>query len=186
MKKNRFKVISLIIMSLIPLFLASCQDDTIKPNLFDGLWVQESISEDGQGVTLSEKEQHLELLIEQNGIYRTHTYDASGTADYYGAWTTTDNKWIEFSMDNWTFNNDPLSLAPGDQWAKNHVLTRFTILSITDNKMEIRIKTYVGYKKYSPWFVAHERPEITEENYSQIDAEYKELKTYIFTFVKTK
>lgn len=186
MKKNIYNCIPLIIFLLIPLFISSCKDDVAKPDLFEGLWLQQSISEDGQEMTLSEKEQNLKLLIENNGVYRTHTNDATGPTEYYGAWTITDNKWIEFSINTWILKKNPLSLGANDQWSKNHVLTRFTILSIDNTSMKIRIKTYVGNKKYSPLFTEHERPVVTTENYDQIDSEYKELKTYIFTFKKVE
>ncbi|MDD3078806.1 MAG: hypothetical protein PHH37_06850 [Paludibacter sp.] len=177
--------ISFILLFFTAFVFSSCNDE-IDSDLFTGLWVQQSITEDGQEVSLSEKEKNLELLIESNGVYRTHTNndDGSGSTEYYGAWTVTDSKWIEFSVNTWTLESDAYTLSESDQWNENHVLTRFTILSVDADMMQIRIKTYVGNKKYSPLFVVHDRPLVTEDNYSQITNEYKELKTYIFTFVK--
>lgn len=176
------KNIFLLGLLLVVLLTGSCEQEEIDTGLLTGLWVQTGITEDQQELVLSEKETNLRLLIEGNGVYRTHTTDGISPVEYYGAWSVTDGQWIEFSIDEWLPENDPLSLSANDQWSKNHVLTRFTLLHLDKNTLQIRIKTYHGYRKYSPMFVEHARPLITEENYPQISNEFKEIKTYVFTF----
>jgi CMP-2-keto-3-deoxyoctulosonic acid synthetase len=84
----------------------------------------------------------------------------------------------------WRVNANPLEQTPVNQWAKNHILTRFTILSLSDSRLEIRLKTYAGEKKYSALFVEGDRPLITTTNLDAINEEYKTLKTCIYTFRK--
>jgi len=48
----------------------------------------------------------------------------------------------------------------------------------------IRIKTYIGEKKYSAMFTENQRPSLTLQNIDGIKTEFKTYKTYIFTFRK--
>lgn len=187
-KNDFFKILCIIFF--VPILFSSCNDDDdLKVQLFEGLWIQEQVTEDGQVLTLSEKEKNLQLLIEGNGIYRTFTTDGVTSIQQYGAWTTTDGKWIDFNTDIWHVKVMPSVEDDGTikngEWGTNHVLSRFTVLSLTNEKMEIRMKTYVGEIKYSPVFVAHDRPQITFDNIDELVKEYKTLKTYIFTFKKS-
>jgi hypothetical protein len=170
------------IIFFIPLFL-SCKDDALDQNLFNGLWMPEQITEDGQTVNLSNAEKSLKLLIEDNGVYRTFSTDGITSSEHYGTWITTDDKWIDFTIDTWHVATDPTETKEG-VWRKNHLLTRFTIISITDRQMVIRIKTYIGEKKYSTMFVENQRPSLTLQNIDDIKTEFKTYKTYIFTFRK--
>jgi len=169
---------------LVLLFFSSCKEEELNLDLFSGLWVQEQITEDGQLMVLSGKEQTLRLLIESNGVYRSFATDGTTPDEHYGTWIVTDNKWIDFTADAWHIKTKPTEDNPIGTWAKNHVLNRFSILSVTNDKMEIRIKTYLGEKKYAPLFVDHGHPDLTLENVENIENEFKTYKTYVFTFKK--
>ncbi|MDR2805190.1 MAG: hypothetical protein LBB85_06030 [Dysgonamonadaceae bacterium] len=161
---------------LLLLFSLSCEkDEPDKTDLITGLWIQEKMTEDGEEITLSNEEKSLSLLIEPNGVYRTYAKDAVNK-EHFGAWSITDNTWLELTADVWR--------VASNQWAKNHTMVRFTLLELSDNRMEIRLKTYVGEKKYSALFVELDRPLITADNSEEINAEYKTQKTYIYTFRK--
>jgi hypothetical protein len=161
---------------LLLFFFTSCEkEETDKAGLITGLWIQEKITEDGEELTLSTEEKNLSLLIEPNGVYRTYAKDAPNK-EHFGAWSITDNTWLELTTDVWRVNSD--------QWVKNHIIERFTLLDLSNNRMEIRLKTYVGEKKYSALFVEGDRPLITADNSDEISAEYKSQKTYIYTFRK--
>jgi hypothetical protein len=86
------------------------------------------------------------------------------------------------------------------QWSKYHIQYRFTILKLTDSEMEIRIKTFVGEKKYALIFspdpadfveldiaegmVNYFPKLVTDDNYWDIQQEFRTLKTYMFKFEK--
>jgi hypothetical protein len=174
-------------LPLLFLLLVSCKEEGLDDALFAGLWMQESITEDGQTVNLSYEEQNFKLLMESNGIYRSFTKDASvNPVNRYGTWMTTDNKWLDMSLDVWSVASSPKSSSETGTWRMNHRHTRFTVLSLTAEKMEIRIKTYVGEKKYAAMFVPQERPQITFDQVDAINKEFQTLKTYVFTFSKYK
>lgn len=184
MKNKHFKI-ALWLLLFIPLFFCSCKEEGIDQNLFAGLWVQEKMTVDGQEVDMTDKEKSLKLLVESNGVYRSYATDGVTPEEYYGTWFVTDNKWIDFTSDIWHIKTQPTPEKPNGEWGMNHIPVRFSILSINSERMEIRIKTYVGEKKYSPVFVAGDRPNITLSNLNEIEEEYKTIKTYIFTFVKS-
>jgi hypothetical protein len=177
--------LQIVLLVFLPLcFFTACQkDETSKTDLITGLWTQEGITEDGVEMTLPDDAKSLKLLIESNGVYRSYAKDAT-VKEHYGAWTVTDDTWLEITADMWRVNANPLEQTLANQWAKNHILTRFTILNLSGNRLEIRLKTYVGEKKYSALFVEGDRPLITTTNLDAINEEYKTLKTYIYTFRK--
>jgi hypothetical protein len=175
--------ICLPVFLLLCFFTACQEDETGKADVITGLWTQESITEDGVEMTLPEDAKSLKLLIEPNGVYRSYAKEAT-LKEHYGAWTVTDDNWLEITADLWRVNANPLEQTAANQWAKNHSLTRFTILNLSDNRLEIRLKTYAGEKKYSALFVEGDRPLITTTNLDAINGEYKTLKTYIYTFRK--
>ncbi|MDR0546965.1 MAG: hypothetical protein LBG77_05215 [Dysgonamonadaceae bacterium] len=178
MKKNSI-ILSLSFVFIL-LFNTSCEEQTDKTGLLTGFWTQVSISEDGEEMQTPA----LSLLIEPNGVYRTYAKDAD-TKEHYGVWTITDDTWLELTADIWRVINNPVAQSTaGNQWAKNHIPTRFTILSLSESILEIRLKTYVGYKKYSALFTEGVRPLITVDNLDEINDEFKVQKTYIYTFIK--
>lgn len=179
-----FEISSLLILLLI--FSPSCNKDDDKVDLISGLWTQEKVTEDEVEMSLPVEQKSLNLLIESNGVYRTYAKDAIVAKEHYGAWSITDNKWLEITADIWHINGDPLILPPANQWIRNHYLIRFTILSLSNDRLEIRIKTWVGEKKYSALFIEEARPVITSANFDEISQAYKTLKTYIYTFKKVQ
>ncbi len=179
-KYNILKLWTIILF--VPLFF-SCKDDDSDINLFNGLWEQTQVTEDGQTVNLTDKEKSLKLFIEGNGVYRSFATNGTTPDEKYGTWIITEGKWIDFTLDTWHIKTEPTAGKEG-VWSKNHLLTRFTILSITESEMTIRIKTYIGEKKYSAMFVEGERPALTLDNIREIKDEFQTYKTYIFTFKK--
>jgi hypothetical protein len=183
------KFLQLFLQLLFPalfvlLLVASCKkNEPDKTSLIAGLWIQEKVTEDGVEMPLSNEEKSLSLLIEQNGAYRSYAKDAA-QKEHFGVWTITDDTWLELSADSWRVVNGALTLSPENQWTKNHIPTRFTLLELSGNRLEIRLKTFTGNKKYSALFVEGIRPLITEENIETIDSEFKSQKTYIYTFIK--
>lgn len=180
-KKSTSIFISFLIVLL---FCTACDKENVKENYLYGLWKQEQITEDGVPITLSDKEKNLRLLIEQNGVYRSFTTDATDNpVEKYGTWIITDDEWLDFTLDTWLIKTKPDGDKPGT-WAMNHALARFTVLNLTSDRLEIRMKTYIAEKKYGAMFVEHERPEILSDNLEELEREFKQLKTYIFTFSK--
>jgi hypothetical protein len=187
MRKNKKYIGISSLLILLVLFFSGCsKDDVEKVDLISGLWTQEKVTEDGQEMSLPDFQKSLSLLIEANGVYRTYAKDALVAKEHFGAWSVTDDTWLEMTVDMWHFNANPVSLPSANQWIRNHLLTRFTILSLTNDRLEIRLKTFVGEKKYSALFIEEVRPVITNANYDNIANEYITLKTYIYTFKKVQ
>ncbi len=183
MKKNHTGIIWSL--SLLLILFGSCKDDNIEEKNLYGLWKQVQITEDGTPMTLTEKEKNLQLLIEKNGVYRSFTTDGINTpVEKYGTWIITDDKWLDLTLDTWQIQTKPDAEGKPGTWGMNHTINRFTVLSLTGDKLEVRMKTYVAEKKYAAMFVENERPEILPENVDDIEREFKQLKTYIFTFSK--
>jgi hypothetical protein len=177
---------NLILLFLLPVFVFfSChEDDNDKINLITGFWQQEKITEDGVEINLPAEQKSLSLLVEPNGVYRTYAKDMPAGKEHFGAWSLTDNRWLEITADTWRLNSDPVAQSPANQWVKNHIPVRFAILNVSNHQLEIRIKTFVGEKKYAALFVEDTRPLVTSGNLEAIQQEYMTLKTYIYTFKK--
>lgn len=172
--------IKILCFLLSAFFLFACEENqTDKKIQITGLWIQERITENDVELP----EENASILIESNGVYRTYAKNAQ-VKEHYGAWTITDATWLELTVDTWRMQTNPLDKIPEDQWFKNHILTRFTILKLSNSQLEIRIRTYEGERKYSALFVENTPPLLTESNFTEIDTEYKTLKTYIYTFRK--
>ena len=176
----------LFLIILLPAFLFSAcsKEESDKTSLIIGLWQQEKITEDGEEILLLPEQKSLSLFFESNGVYRTYAKDRPADKEHFGAWSITDNQWLEMTVDTWRLNSNPVSQNPSDQWVKNHILVRFTILKLSSNELEIRVKTFVGERKYAALFTEDVRPLITAENVENIQMEYMTLKTYIYTFKK--
>lgn len=180
--QNLFIVIFILTAGLLS---TSCSDDVVNyTDSIEGLWIQEKVTEDGIVMNLPLEEQSVKLLIESNGVYRTYTKDMPTNKSSNGTWIISDNKWLDITVDKWTMAANVLNLAPANQWKKNHFRIRFSILSITDKNMEIRVKTYVGEKSFSTLFIERARPIVTKDNYDSLNGEFKTIKTYIFSFRK--
>jgi hypothetical protein len=224
------KTVYKLLILLFPVFLyTSCQKDTYSPNLAVGLWKQVSVTEDGVPMTLTPEQDTCELLVDENGAYRCYhqsfkSYNnGNGPTSFYGTWSVLDGTWINFTTDKWqliaqlTSDSDKVVLAykkdinnntvidtlnsVQKQWSQYHEQSRFTILQLSNSVMEIRLKTFVGEKKYallfapSPSDFIELKPApagkliyipklVTDQNYWIIQNELKTLKTYIFKFKK--
>ncbi|WP_321437590.1 hypothetical protein [uncultured Bacteroides sp.] len=224
------KTIFKLFIMLFPLIsFFSCEKEEFKDNEMVGLWQQVSVTEDGVPVSLTPQQQCCQLLIDANGAYRCYhqsfkSYNnGNGPTTFYGSWNITDGKWVNFSADKWqliapltsdsskvvlvtkmdTNNKLVIDTAASvqKQWAKYHIPSRFTILNLSDNEMEIRIKTFVGEKKYNLLFapdpadfielkkakagaVNYIPKLVTDQNYWIISNELQTLKTYVFKFKK--
>jgi hypothetical protein len=176
---------NLIVLWLLPLFVFSaCKEDDDKSNSIIGFWQQEKVTEEGVEINLPAEQKSLGLLFESNGVYRTYAKDITVNKEHFGAWSITDDQWLEMTVDTWRLSSDPVAQNPANQWVKNHIPVRFTILKLSGNELEIRIKTFIGEKKYAALFVEESRPLVTSENLEAIQQEYMTLKTYIYTFKK--
>ncbi|MFN8134448.1 MAG: lipocalin family protein [Bacteroidales bacterium] len=156
------------------LMFSSCKKETDNISLLPGFWTQESITEDGNPVTMSACEQSTRLLIEQNGIYRM--YSSCDGQQRYGTWIITGNTMLDISLDHWNGSNKYESFP-----------VRFTILKLTGTEMEIRVKTYIGERKKTVMFTPVEQDVLTgktPEELLQLDRYNKTLKTYTYRFVK--
>lgn len=218
-----------IILILSMLAIYSCEKDSYEEGSAVGLWKQVSVTEDGTPMTLTPEQENCQLLIEANGTVRYYhqafsSYNnGKGPTSFYGTWSMLDGKWINFTTDKWQFiptlssdsdkvvlsykkdaNNNTVidTLASVQkQWSQYHIQSRFTILNLSGNEMEIRLKTFVGEKKYAFLFApdpsdfielknvaAGKQPYIpklvTDDNYWTIRKEYQTLKTYVFKFSK--
>lgn len=185
--KRKLGIHSLFCLVMLIFVLSSCSDDDKNEDKISGVWTLQKITQDGEDMTLSPLESHLTLLIESNGVYRTFTTDGITSKSHYGAWSITDNKWLELTIDAWHLQKNPLSIKEDkidNRWLYNHLLTRFTILSINDNQLEIRLKTFVGDKKYSALFVQQDRPSVNAQTLDGLINEFSTLKTYTFVFKK--
>jgi hypothetical protein len=224
------KTVYKLLILLFPVFLyTSCQKDTYSPNLAVGLWKQVSVTEDGVPMTLTPEQDTCELLVDENGAYRCYhqsfkSYNnGNGPTSFYGTWSVLDGTWINFTTDKWqliaqlTSDSDKVVLAykkdinnntvidtlnsVQKQWSQYHEQSRFTILQLSNSVMEIRLKTFVGEKKYALLFAPAPsdfielKPApagksiyipklVTDQNYWIIQNELKTLKTYIFKFKK--
>jgi hypothetical protein len=151
--------------------------------------------------------------------------NGDGPTAFYGTWSILDGQWINFTSDRWKFvpsvtsdsnkvvlsylqdtlengtivNIIDTTVSVKKQWDRYHVQSRFTILQLTDDLMEIRIKTFEGEKKYAFLFAPNPEdfieirnsatidgsysPElVTDDNYWIIRKEFQTLKTFVFKF----
>lgn len=213
------------ILLISVLAFCSCNEEVDYGNNVSGLWKQVSVTEDGVPMNLTPEQAACELLIDANGVYSCYHRSFSsynkgdGPTSFYGTWSILDNKWINFTTDKWQFiasvssdsakvklsykkNSSEIdtSTSVQRQWSRYHIQSRFTILKLNDKEMEIRLKTFVGEKKYALLFapdpsdfieippstgkVIYIPKLVTDNNYWIIQKEFRTLKTYIFKFQK--
>lgn len=166
---------------MLPLFLfllvlgTGCEETlTDNAGLLPGYWAQEAILEDGVEISMSDCENSTRLLIEQNGIYRI--YSSCDTMERSGTWLITNDTILDLSMDRWNGNNsyEPYPI-------------RFTMLSLTDQELEIRIKTFIGDRKRTVMFTPQPQDSLsllTEEEALALDRYNKTLRTWVYRFTK--
>ena len=221
----------IFIILIFSLFaLSACEKDIYEESSVIGLWKQVSVTEDGTPMTLTSEQENCQLLLEANGVCRyynqsfTKYNSGSGPTRFYGSWSMLDGKWINFTTEKWQFiptlttDSNKVVLAykkDADnkitgvdtlasvqrQWAQYHIQSRFSILQLSANEMEIRLKTFEGEKKYALLFApapsdfielktvapgkANYIPKlVTDQNYWTIRKEFQTLKTYVFKFRK--
>jgi len=168
------KKLSVFLIFLFAL-ISGCEKETENPfnSLLPGFWTQTSITIDGENQSLTPCEQSTRLLIEQNGIYRL--YSSCDEVQRPGTWLISDDDMLDLSMDR----------RNGDSYYSFPV--RFTILELSSNTLEIRIKTYVGERKKTVMFTPlppDDTSEMTAEERFALDQENKTLQTYIYRFTK--
>jgi hypothetical protein len=218
----------ILILSLV--LYSSCKKDSFGESAATGLWQQVSVTEDGLPMDLTPEQETCQLLIEANGAYRYYHQSfknfnsGSGPTKFYGTWSMLDGQWINFTTDKWQFiptltsdsNKVVLSYKKDaitkltvidtlasvqKQWSLYHIQSRFTILQLSADELEIRLKTFEGEKKYAQLFApapsdfielktvvagkANYIPKlVTNDNYWTIRKEFQTLKTYVFKFRK--
>ena len=168
------KYIFLLIVLIIFAFSPSCEEEKDYTVDFPGFWAQEAILEDDNPIQMSDCELSTRLLIERNGIYRL--YSSCDTMERSGTWIITSGDMLDLSIDRWNGSNkyEPYPI-------------RFTILSLTDSDMEIRIKTFIGDRKRIIMFTPLPQDDLTglsAEEVFELDRYNKELRTYIYKFKK--
>jgi hypothetical protein len=216
------KTIKLLILLLPIIILLSCEEEGFEKGQVTGLWKQVSVTEDGTEMELTPEQEACQLLIEANGMLRYYHRsferfnNGNGPTTFFGTWSVLEGTWINFTTDKWQFvptlssDSAKVSLSYKDnndidtitsvkkQWNKYHIQSRFTILQLTDNTLQVRIKTFEGEKKYALLFapepddfielgttsgeVSYCPKLVTDDNYWTIRKEYQTLKTYVFTF----
>jgi len=210
--------------------IVSCKKDVFVESSVVGLWKQVSVTEDGLPMTLTPEQESCQILLDANGACRyfhqsfKNYKNGSGPTTFYGTWSMLDGKWINFTTDKWqfvptltsdsnkvvlTYKKDANNKITGidtlasvqKQWSQYHIQSRFTILQLSATEMEIRLKTFVGEKKYALLFApapsdfielktvaagkANYIPKlVTDQNYWTIRKEFQTLKTYVFKFRK--
>lgn len=217
----------MLLFSLLAIY--SCEKDSYEESTAVGLWKQVSVTEDGTPMPLTPGQENCQLLIEPNGTVRyfhqafANYNNGQGPTSFYGTWSMLDGKWINFTTNKWQFiptltsdSNKVILTYKKDandntvidtltsvqkQWSQYHIQSRFTILNLSGNDMEIRLKTFVGEKKYAFLFapdpsdfielknvaagkLTYIPKLVTDQNYWTIRKEYQTLKTYVFKFRK--
>jgi len=219
---------SLLLLLAPILTFYSCVEEQFPAGDMTGLWKQVSVTEDGEVLSLTPEQSSCELLIDANGVYRCYqqsfkSYNqGNGPTVFFGTWSILDDKWVNFTTDKWeiiaTLSTDSAKVnltykknannqtvidtntTVQKQWAKYHIQSRFTILKLTSTEMQIRLKTFVGEKKYALLFApdpadfielnvaagkTNYSPKlVTDANYWVIQKELRTQKTYIFKFEK--
>lgn len=167
--------ISSVVLIFLFAMLSGCEKETENPyiDLLPGFWIQTSITVDGVNQDLTPCEQSTRLLVEPNGIYRL--YSSCDVSQRQGTWLISNDDMLDLSMDR----------RNGDSYYSFPV--RFTIIDLTSNTLEIRIKTYVGERKKTVLFTPlppDDTSELTAEQRLALDQENKTIKTYIYRFTK--
>ena len=128
------KQLTIPILTLFLLFFTGCEEEDYLQDFLPGFWEQESILVDGNPVTMTACETSTRLLIEQNGVYRLHS--SCDAIERSGTWLIYNDSILNLSMDRWNGSNsyEPYPI-------------RFSILTLDNNELEIRIKTFIGERK---------------------------------------
>lgn len=169
MKQLKIPILLLMLFSII-----GCEEELDHTDIFSGFWVQESILENDNALVMSQCETSARLLVEPNGVYRLHS--SCDTMERSGTWIISNDSILDLSMDRWNGSN---SYEPYP--------VRFTMTKLTDEEMELRIKTFIGDRKKLVMFTPVQQDSIsnlTDEEILELDRFNKTLKTYIYRFTK--
>lgn len=214
---------------LLPLLmLAACEDVQFPESNMTGLWQQVEVTEDDVVMNLKPEQSSLQLLIESNGVFRyfhesfARYNGGNGPTSFYGSWNITDDRWVNFTTEKWqlvaALSNDSgkviltrkmnaqnisvidTTATVQKQWTRYHIPSRFTILKLTEDEMEIRLRTFVGEKKYAllfapdpddfvelivaPGRINYAPKLLTDNNYWEVFNEFRTIKTYRYKFRK--
>lgn len=168
------------LLLLLPFFLFACADKEEFAGELSGHWIQEEALSDGISV-MTEEERQLTILFEANGIYRM--YDPCYKKEHAGTWLISDGDWLNMSMDKIIGRN-----SSDGSYRYGQVLVRFTILQLTDEVLELRIKTFFGERKKTIMFSQMEQdPSVLEPDEAlALDTENKTTHTYEYRFRRIK
>lgn len=184
MKRFFYSISHFFLLLFLSFVISSCEKETYDTDIV-GLWELQAVESDGVNTYVPD-ENKIMLLFEKNGVYRSNqeiSLTESEYKYYFGAWSVTDNKWVEMGIDTWKLSLSPLSSSNiKDQWIPMHLPVRFTILEITDETMSLRIKSFIGDTKYSVMFSEPVLPLIDKDNYEEVSSEFKTLCTYVYRF----
>jgi hypothetical protein len=210
------------------LIITACEEVQFPESAMTGLWQQVEITEDNVPMPLSAEQKTLQLLIEPNGVYRynhqsfAHYNGGQGPTTFFGTWNITDDRWVNFTTEKWqlvaALSNDSgkvvltykvnaqnqqvidTTATVQKQWTRYHIPSRFSIIKLTNEELEIRLRTFVGEKRYAllfspdpkdfvelnvaPGRINYAPKLLTEENYWEVFHEFRTLKTYHYKFRK--
>ncbi len=174
--KNMIYILPLLLL----VSLASCSEEVGYEMMLPGHWRQVEATCDGESV-MKEAEKELTILFEANGIYRM--YDPCAGMEHAGTWLYSNEEWLNVSMDKILGKN-----SSDGSFRYGQVLVRFTILQLTRETLELRIKTFLGERKKLIMFSQMEQDgePATEEERLALDTENKKTHTYIYKFTRVK
>lgn len=173
------KTINFLLL-LLPFFLFACADKEEFTGELSGHWIQVEALSDGVSV-MTEEERQLTILFEANGIYRM--YDPCCKKEHAGTWLVSDGDWLNMSMDKIIGRN-----SSDGSYRYGQVLVRFTILQLTDEVLELRIKTFLGERKKTIMFSQMEQDSsvLEPDEALALDTANKETHTYEYRFRRIK
>lgn len=174
MKKVTYLLWGILILSVI-----SCKDEVDLSSQLPGFWRQDRVYIDEVPVELSAGERNTSLFMESNGVYRL--FDGATRKEHPGTWLFSDEEWLNMSMDKIQGKNTDGSYRLGQ------VLVRFTLLNVSDNEMELRIRTYLFERKLTVMFNLMKQDDTTgmsENELLELDTQNKRLHVYRYVFKK--
>ena len=168
----------------IPVFLAilifvflSCKDEKDLSGSLTGYWKQEEIIIDNQSQILSNAERNTSILLEINGVYRL--FDGVNAVEHEGTWLFSDGDWLNMSVDKIQGKNQD------NTYRFNQVLVRFSILKVSNEFLELRIKTFSYERKLTVMFNLLSQDDtsgLTDEEKLALDSQNKVQHTYRYLF----
>ena len=174
MKKTRY-----YLFVLMAILLVSCEKEIDLSAELTGLWQQSQVYIDDELQSLSNDELNTSLFLEKTGVYRL--FDGVKKQEHPGTWLFSDGEWLNMSMDKIEGKRDDGTYRFGQ------ILVRFTVLNVNNEKMELRIRTYLFERKQTVMFNLLEQDDTTgmsNEEKIELDRKNKEIHTYRYVFKK--